>query len=107
MLMMPPAPPRPSITNEKATASIIGRSQGSARTQPNSPVPPRRRPAISTDATIVNTESSVGTVTIAVIAACTNLKPAPTCGSANRWWMPIGIEKTRKSTKATRPIVSL
>ena len=56
---------------------------------------------------MVNTVSSVGTDTIAVITACTNLKPAPTCGSANRWWMPIGIENTRNSTKATRPIVSL
>ena len=70
-------------------------------------MPPRRRPAISTEATIVNTVSSVGTDTIAVIAAWTNLKPAPTCGSANRWWMPIGIENTRNSTNATRPIVSL
>ena len=56
---------------------------------------------------MVKTVSSVGTDTIAVIAACTNLKPDPTCGSAKRWWMPIGIENTRNSTKATRPIVSL
>ena len=71
------------------------------------PLPPRSRAAISTEATIVNTVRNVGTATIAVNTACTNLKPAPTCGSANRWWMPIGIENTRKSTNATRPIVSL
>ena len=52
---------------------------------------------------MVKTVSSVGTVTIAVNTACMNLKPAPICGSANRWWMPIGIENTRNSTKATRP----
>ena len=95
------------MTNENVTASIIGRSQGSARIQPNVPRPPRSRPAISAEATIVKTVSRVGIDTIAVIAAWTNLKPAPTCGSANRWWMPIGIEKTRNSANATRPIVSL
>jgi hypothetical protein len=71
------------------------------------PVPPRSRPAISTEAAIVKTVRKVGIETIAVIVACTNLKPAPTCGSANKWWMPIGIENTRNSAKAARPIVSL
>ena len=65
MLMSPPAPPKPSMTNENATASIIGLSQGSAVTQPNAPLPPRSRPAISTEAQIVNTVSSVGSATSA------------------------------------------
>ena len=43
MLMRPPAPPKPSMTNEKATASMIGLPQGSAAIQPNAPRPPRRR----------------------------------------------------------------
>ena len=67
------------------------------------PLPPRSRPAISTEATMVNTVSSVGTDTIAVIAACTNLKPAPTCGSANRWWMPIGIENDEEQHERDPP----
>ena len=107
MLMRPPAPPNPSMMKEKVTASIIGLLHGSALTHPNIPLPPRRRAAISTDATMVNTVRKVGTDTIAVNTAWTNLNPAPTCGSANRWWMPIGIENTRNRTNATRPIVSL
>jgi hypothetical protein len=75
MLMIPPAPPRPSMTKAKVTASIIGSSHGSLRTQPSAPCPPRSLPAISTEARMVNTVSSVGTVTMAVITACTNLKP--------------------------------
>ena len=65
MLMSPPAPPKPSMTNESAVASMIGLSQGSALTQPNAPVPPRSRLAISTEAQIVNTVSSVGSATSA------------------------------------------
>ncbi len=85
MLMMPPAPPKPSITNENASASIIGFSQGNALIQPKLPRPPRKRAAISTDAQMVNTVSKVGTATSAVNTECMNLKPEPTCGSANRW----------------------
>jgi hypothetical protein len=36
-----------------------------------------------------------------------NLKPEPTCGSPKRRCTPIGIENTRKSTKATRAMLSL
>src|SRR5436305_5075 len=61
------------------------RSAGSSSTQPSGPLPPRSRPALSDDATMAKTVSSVGTETIAVIAAWTKLNPAPTCGSANRW----------------------
>ena len=46
LMLMMPAPPKPSMTNENVTASIIGSSQGNALTQPNGPLPPRRRPAI-------------------------------------------------------------
>ena len=55
--------------------SIIGLRQGSAASQPSAPLPPRSRPAISTDAQIVNTVSSVGSVTSAVNTECRNLKP--------------------------------
>ena len=82
MLIIPPAPPKPSMTKEKANASITGLSQGSALTQPNGPRPPRNRAAISTEAQIVKTVSRVGSVTSAVKVEWTNLKPAPTCGSA-------------------------
>lgn len=107
MLISPPAPPKPSITKENVTASIIGLRHGSALIQPNAPRPPRSRAAISTEAQMVNTVSSVGSATRAVNTECRNLKPAPTCGSANRWCTPIGIATTRNSTKASRPIGSL
>ena len=68
MLMMPPAPPNPSMTNESATASMMGLPHGSAAIQPTMPLPPRSRPAISAEAQIVNTVSSVGSVTRAVKA---------------------------------------
>jgi hypothetical protein len=68
MLMRPPAPPKPSMMKEKVTASIIGLPQGRAPIQPNRPLPPRKRPAISTEAQIVNTVSSVGKATTAVNA---------------------------------------
>ena len=84
MLIRPPAPPKPSMTNESAVASMIGLRHGSAVSQPNAPLPPRSRPAISAEAQIVNTVSSVGSVTSPVNSECMNLKPAPTCGSANR-----------------------
>ena len=71
------------------------------------PWPPRKRPAISSDAQIVKIVSSVGTATMPVNTAWTNFKPAPTCGSANRWWKPIGIENTSSSRNAMRPILSL
>src|SRR5262245_24469437 len=78
MLMMPPAPPNPSMMQEKVTASMIGLFQGSVRTHPNAPLPPRKRLAISTDAQIVKTVSSVGSATSAVKKEWMNLKPAPT-----------------------------
>ena len=64
---------------------MIGLSQGSAAIQPNRPLPPRKRPAISTEAQIVNTVNRVGSVTTAVKAEWMNLNPAPTCGSAKVW----------------------
>ena len=82
MLISPPAPPKPRSTKEKATASMIGFFHGSTAIQPNRPLPPRNRPAISTEAQIVNTVSSVGSATSAVKAEWMNLNPAPTCGSA-------------------------
>ncbi len=85
MLMSPPAPPSPSITSENADASTNGRSHGSAAIQPKRPRPPRRRPAISSEAQIVKIVSSVGTATMPVNTVWMNLKPAPICGSANRW----------------------
>ncbi len=63
------------MMKENVTASIIGLRHGSVVSQPNTPLPPRSRPAISTEATMVNTVSSVGTDTSAVMAACTNLNP--------------------------------
>ena len=62
MLISPPAPPKPSMTSDSAVASMIGFFQGSAPTHPNAPLPPRSRLAISADAQIVNTVSSVGSV---------------------------------------------
>ena len=82
MLMSPPAPPKPSMTKENASASLIGLSKGRALIQPNRPRPPRKRAAISTEAQIVNTVNSVGSATSAVKAEWMNLNPAPTCGSA-------------------------
>ena len=63
---------------------MTGLRQGSAVSHPSTPLPPRRRAAISTDAQIVNTVSKVGNATSAVNTECRNLKPAPTCGSSNR-----------------------
>ena len=84
MLMRPPAPPNPSMTNEKATASIMGFCQGNALSHPSTPRPPRKRAAISTEAVIVNTVSKVGIATSAVNTEWTNLNPAPTSGSLNK-----------------------
>ena len=60
---------------------MIGFRHGSAASQPNRPRPPRRRPAISTEAQMVKTVIRVGTATSAVKVEWTNLKPAPTSGS--------------------------
>jgi len=86
---------------------MIGFCQGSARTHPNAPLPPRSRLAISAEAQIVNTVSSVGSATSPVNTECMNLKPAPTCGSANRWCTPIGIATTTNRMKEIRAIASL
>src|SRR4029077_6100591 len=48
-------PPKPSMTKDSAAPSMTGLSQGSAFSHPSTPLPPRKRPAISTDAQIVNT----------------------------------------------------
>src|SRR5881398_2609860 len=58
MLIRPPAPPKPSRMKEKPTAGIIGLCQGSALSHPSAPVPPRSRPAISTEALTVFTISA-------------------------------------------------
>jgi hypothetical protein len=66
MLMRPPPPPNHSMKNARPVASTIGRRHGSFAIQPNKPVPPLSRPAISNEALIVKTVSKVGTVTSAV-----------------------------------------
>src|ERR1700751_1021737 len=66
MLISSPAPPKPSMTKDNAAPSMTGVSHGSALSHPSPLVPPRRRPAISTDAHIVNTVSNVGKATSAV-----------------------------------------
>ena len=79
------------MTKEKVTASIIGLRQGSTVSQPSTPRPPRSRPAISTEAQMVNTVSKRRQRDqSAVKAECRNLNPAPTCGSANKMMHPDG-----------------
>ena len=82
------------LTNRAFLITLIGTggswfffniaTYGNAVSQPNAPLPPRRRLAISAEAEIVNTVSRVGSVTRPVNSECMNLKPAPTSGSANR-----------------------
>src|SRR5262249_12527974 len=60
MLMSPPNPPKPSITKERPVASTIGRSHGSAAIQPKPQRPPRKRPAISSDAVMLKIVSRYG-----------------------------------------------
>ena len=86
---------------------MIGLRHGRAPIQANQPLPPRSFAATSTDAQIVKTVMKVGNATSAVKTECRYLNPAPTCGSSNRWWMPIGMATMRKSAKAMRPIGSL
>ena len=84
MLMSPPPPPNQSMKKARPVASTIGRSQGSAQIQPKRPRPPRSRPAISIEAVIVKTVSSVGAATSAVKLICRNLKAFDCCGSMSR-----------------------
>ena len=107
MLMSPPKPPRPSITNDNATARTIGSCHGNAQIQPKRPRPPRTRPAISRLAQSENTVSSVGRTTKKVKNDCRNLNPAPISGSPKIWCNPTGTENTMKLMKVSRPKVSL
>ena len=66
MLISPPNPPKPSMTNARPVASTAGRSHGNLAIQPKMPRPPRSRPAISSEAVMVKIVSSVGTDTKAV-----------------------------------------
>ena len=81
MLIRPPAPPKLSMIKENAAPSMTGLRHGNFVSHPSFPPPPRRRAAISTDAQMVNTVSSVGIVTNPVNTECRNLNPDPTSGS--------------------------
>ncbi len=78
------------MTKESPVASTIGRSHGSAAIHPNNPRPPRKRPAISSDAVMVKIVNKVGTETKAVSSTWMNLVPLPCSGSISRWCIPTG-----------------
>ena len=107
MLIRPPAPPKPSMMKENAAPSMTGVRHGNFVSHPSDPRPPRSRAAISTDAQMVNTLSSVGMTTNPVNTECRNLNPEPTCGSSNKRCAPIGMATTRNSMKEILPIWSL
>jgi hypothetical protein len=87
----------------------MGSSQGNARIQPKTPFPHRARPAISKEAVIVKTVSNVGSATMNVNTAWTNLKPDPRSGSMKRWQTHRNgkDEKQDKSDAPHRVTVSL
>ena len=60
-LMAPPQPPmREQQHRQDHAARPADRPRAAARIQPNSPVPPRARPAISSDAMIVKAVTKLG-----------------------------------------------
>ena len=65
--------------------SATGSPQGSAPTQPKRPLPPRRRPAVSSEAATVKPVRRVGSATRNVPNACRSFHPAACSGSTNTW----------------------
>ena len=70
-------------------------------------MPPRARPAVSSEATTLKNVSRLGKNTANVSSACRSFHPWWMPGSVYWWWMPIGVDRTRNRMKEVRAIGSL
>ena len=59
-LIAPPHPPIAKSSIDRMTLDTSGSPHGNRRIQPNNPVPPRARPASSSDAMMVNAVTKLG-----------------------------------------------
>jgi hypothetical protein len=82
-LMAPPKPPTMKSRQASSTLETSGLPHGSARIHPKRPVPPRSRPATSSEATMVNAVTRLGNEMIMVLKVWNNFQPAEIPGSWN------------------------
>src|SRR3990172_2243748 len=83
VLMAPPNPPTANSSMLSSTDDTRGSPQGSLPSKLNRPVAPRLRPAISSEATIVNAVTKLGNRMPRVLNVCTSFQPDEMPGSMN------------------------
>ncbi len=98
----PPNPPTMNSSPASSTEDRVGFPQGRVRSQPNSPVPPRSRPATSSEAITVKAVTRLGNEMAMVLKVWNSFQAAGIPGSWNWWWNPTGVESTRKRVKTIR-----
>ena len=75
-LIAPPQPPIANSSIDRITLLTSGSPQGRRRIQPNSPVPPRSAPAISSEAMIVKAVTKLGYRINSVLNVWNSFQPA-------------------------------